>query len=69
MLRTFRGGALTGPNAPENIEVNRKDDHRNANSKWEPVEGALNKDQAYYFQVETFNENGVGTRSEVVRIV
>lgn len=27
---------------------------------------ALNTDQAYYFQVETFNENGVSERSEVM---
>lgn len=29
---------------------------------------ALNTDQAYFFQVETFNENGISERSEMIRI-
>jgi hypothetical protein len=26
---------------------------------------ALEKDQSYYFQIEAFNENGIGPRTEI----
>jgi hypothetical protein len=29
---------------------------------------AMDKDQTYYFQIEAFNENGIGVRSEVIKV-
>lgn len=96
-FRIFGKGYGNAPATPENVEIDRRSDRRNAILNWEPVKDAmgyviywgiaedklnnsvmmyersnyelraLNKDQAYYFQVEAFNENGVGQRSETVR--
>jgi len=29
---------------------------------------AMDRDKTYYFQIEAFNENGIGYRSEIIKV-
>ncbi|SDK80028.1 F5/8 type C domain-containing protein [Salinimicrobium catena] len=97
-FRIFGKGYGKAPEAPENFQVHRQEDRRNADLKWDPVKGAtgyviywgieedklnnsvliygepeynlraLNIDQAYYSQVEAFNENGISQRTKIQKV-
>ncbi|MCM4159869.1 1,4-beta-xylanase [Antarcticibacterium flavum] len=97
-FRIFGNGYGKAPATPENIQIDRNVDRRDASIKWDPVDDAmgyviywgieenklnnsvmmydrsnyelraLSTEQAYYFEIEAFNENGVGQRSEPIRV-